>query len=284
MSHQARAIWTVRGGAALDGGRRGLIAGIVNVTPDSFFDGGRFAAPQDAVAHGLTLLAAGADLLDVGGQSTRPGAAPVGADEEIARAVPVVAQLSPRAPVSIDTFQAAVAAAALDAGAVIVNDVSACRFDPTLADVLAQYKPGYVLMHSQGRPQTMQAAPRYDDVVGEILAFFEERLAALTAAGLPEERIVLDPGVGFGKTLAHNLAIMRGVERFFVLGRPLCLGVSNKSWIGELYGPGADHRPEATQAASALLAAKGVAVHRVHDVAGAARALTLAWAIAGERP
>jgi len=284
LSQPARAIWTVRGGASLGEGRQSLVAGIVNVTPDSFFDGGRFAAPPDAVAHGLALLAQGADMLDVGGESTRPGAAPVGATEEKARAVPVVAALAVHAPVSIDTFKAEVAAAALTAGAVIVNDVSACRFDPDLTDVLAQYQPGYVLMHSLGRPETMQAAPRYDDVVSEILAFFEERLRALTGAGLPEERIALDPGIGFGKTLAHNLAIMRGVERFFALGRPLYVGVSNKSWAREFYGQGADARQAGTQTATALLAAKGVLVHRVHDVAATAATLALTEAIAGGRP
>jgi len=281
LSQRARAIWTVRGGAALGRDDRSLIAGIVNVTPDSFFDGGRHGAPPAAVAHGLALLAQGADMLDVGGESTRPGAAPVDAAEESARAVPVVRALAAHAPVSIDTSKAAVAEAALCAGAVIVNDVSACRFDPELTGVLAQYKPGYVLMHSLGRPESMQAAPRYDDVVGEILSFFEERLSALTAAGLPEERVALDPGIGFGKTLAHNLAIMRDIERFFALGRPLYVGVSNKSWTGEFFGQGADRRGPATQTASALLAAKGVLVHRVHDVAATAATLALTEAISG---
>jgi dihydropteroate synthase len=284
LSHLARAIWTVRGGAPLGESRRGLIAGIVNVTPDSFFDGGRHEAPPAAVAHGLALLAQGADMLDVGGQSTRPGAAPVEPAVEAARALPVVKALAGRAPVSIDTFNAEVAAAALAAGAVIVNDISACRFDPDLPGVLAQYRPGYVLMHSLGPPETMQAAPAYDDVVGEILAFFEERLAALVKAGLPEQNVALDPGIGFGKTLAHNLAIMRGIERFLALGRPLYVGVSNKSWIGGVCGAEPDRRGPATVAATALLAAKGVAVHRVHDVAAAAAALALAEAIGGARP
>jgi dihydropteroate synthase len=283
LSHLARAIWTVRGGASLGDGRQSLIAGIVNVTPDSFFDGGRYNSPLAAVAHGLTLLAQGADMLDVGGQSTRPGAAPVDAAEEMRRTVPVVEALAARAPVSIDTFNAEVAAAALTAGAVIVNDISACRFDPALADVLAEFKPGYVLMHSLGRPETMQTAPVYDDVVSDILAFFEERLRALVSAGLPEENVALDPGIGFGKTLEHNLAIMRGVERFFTFGRPLYVGVSNKSWTREFYGQGADLRGPATQTATALLAAKGVLVHRVHDVAATAATLALTRAIAGGR-
>jgi dihydropteroate synthase len=281
LSHRSRAIWTVRGGAPLGAGKDSLIAGIVNVTPDSFFDGGRHPDAGSAIAHGRALAAQGADMLDVGGESTRPGSAPVTAEEELRRILPVVAGLAAAAPVSIDTVKASVAAAALEAGASVVNDVSACRADPGLMDVLVQHKPGYVLMHSQGDPQTMQLAPRYDDVVAEILAFFEQRLAALARAGLPEERVVLDPGVGFGKTLSHNLAIMREISRFHALGRPLYIGVSNKSWIDTFFGEGAAPRASATQTATALLAAKGVFVHRVHDVAATVQTLALTQAIAG---
>jgi dihydropteroate synthase len=176
----------------------------------------------------------------------------------------------------VDTYKAEVALAALREGAAIVNDVSACRFDPALMDVLASEKPGYVLMHSLGRPSEMQVAPEYDDVVDDILAFFEERLAALTRAGLPEDRVVLDPGVGFGKTLEHNLEIMRGVERFHVLGRPLFIGLSNKSIWEKLLGLEPGERGEATLAATVLMAGRGVAVHRVHEVKAARRALETA--------
>jgi dihydropteroate synthase len=267
------------------------VAGIVNVTPDSFFDGGRCLDPQDAVSHARRLLAEGADILDVGGESTRPGAAPVPADEELRRALPVVeaaARLAgpagAAAVVSIDTAKAAVAAKALAAGAAIVNDVSACRFDPALLEVVAQAKPGYVLMHCQGAPRTMQVAPRYADVVADILAFFAERLAVLAKAGLPEDRVVLDPGIGFGKTPRHNLEILRRLPEFLALGRPLFLGVSNKSVWGALLNLPVDGRGEATRLATALTALRGASVHRVHEVAPAMAALRLALALDPEEP
>jgi len=259
------------------------IAGIVNVTPDSFYDGGRHADATPAVAHGRELAAAGADILDVGGESTRPGAAPVPGEAEVARVVPVIAALVrelPDIPVSVDTYRAGCAAAALEAGACIVNDVSACAFDPGLLEVVADKKPGYVLMHSLGRPETMQVDPRYADVVEDILAFFEEKLAMLTRAGLPENRVVLDPGIGFGKLLEHNLAILRHLDRFLALGRPLYLGLSNKAIFGALLDLPVDERTPATAVASALCAARGVRIHRVHDVAATRAALRLAAALA----
>jgi len=282
--------WHLSGGRVL-GPAPFLVSGIVNVTPDSFFDGGRYLDPDSAVDQGRELLCAGAHILDVGGESTRPGAAAVSEAEELSRVIPVIralADLSPSCPdglpcanpvISVDTYKAKVAAEALSAGAMIVNDVSACRYEPELLDVLAQHKPGYVLMHSLGRPQTMQADPRYDDVVGEILRFFEERLGALTKAGLPEANIVLDPGIGFGKLLEHNLEILRGVERFGVLGRPLYMGLSNKSLWGKLLGLEPANRQLATAVATGLLVARGVFVHRVHDVAGAHQAATVATAM-----
>jgi dihydropteroate synthase len=203
----------------------------------------------------------------------------VDAETEKSRVLPVVRSLAgnlagrPDAAVSIDTYKAEVAAEALKAGAKIVNDVSACRFDPALMDVVAGEKPGYVLMHSLGRPAQMQSAPAYDDVVEDVLAFFEERLAALTAAGLPEDNVVLDPGIGFGKTLEHNLALIRGIERFHALGRPLYIGISNKSLWGKLLGLEAEERGPANMAATIYLAERGVAVHRVHDAAAASGAL-----------
>ena len=259
------------------------VAGIVNVTPDSFSDGGRHADASAAIAHARQLAAAGADLLDVGGESTRPGAAPVTAAEEMARAVPVVAALVrelPDIPISIDTYRASCARAALEAGACIVNDVSACVFDPELLEVVAGEKPGYVLMHSQGRPETMQDDPRYDDVVEDVLAFFEEKLALLTRAGLPEEHVVLDPGIGFGKRLEHNLAILRRLDRFLSLGRPLYLGLSNKTFLGNLLDLPIGDRTLATAVASALCVARGARIHRVHDVAATRQALRLAAALA----
>ena len=285
--------WHVSGGRVL-GPAPFLVAGIVNVTPDSFFDGGLFLDPQAAVARGRELVLSGAHILDVGGESTRPGAAPVTEADELARVVPVIAALASLPAVeqdgqpgespalSVDTYKARVAEAALNAGASIVNDISACRFDPGLLDVLARHKPGYVLMHSLGRPGTMQQAPRYDDVVGEILAFFEERLTALTKAGLPEANIVLDPGIGFGKLLEHNLAILRGLERFGTLGRPLFVGLSNKSLWGQLLGLAPGQRQTATAVATALLVARGVLAHRVHEVAGAHQAGVIATAMSPE--
>lgn len=264
-----------------------LVAGILNVTPDSFYDGGAHGLPEQAAAHAARLLAEGADMLDVGGESTRPGARPVDAVEELDRVMPVIrAALAlcgddGQAPaVSVDTYKAEVAARALEAGAVIVNDISACRFDEGLADVLAQHKPGYVLMHSQGRPADMQKSPVYDDVVEDILAFFEERLDHLVRRGLPEARIVLDPGIGFGKTLAHNLDILRNVERFLTLGRPVYMGLSNKSLWQKLLDLGPSDRRTATAVATALTWAKGARIHRVHEVALARQSLRIAEAIA----
>jgi dihydropteroate synthase len=276
------AVWRLGRGLTLNC-RDARIAGIVNVTPDSFSDGGRYLDAAAAVAHGRDLVAAGADLLDVGGESTRPGAPPVPLDEETRRVVPVIAGLAaalPQVPLCVDTYKAGCAAAALEAGAVVVNDVSACAFDPGLLDVVAGHKPGYVLMHSLGRPQTMQDDPRYDDVVEDILAFFEEKLAMLVKAGLPEDHVVVDPGIGFGKRPEHNLAILRRLDRFAVLGRPVYLGLSNKALFGALLGLPVGSRDEATAVASALCAGRGARIHRVHDVARTAAALRLAAALA----
>ncbi|WP_022661588.1 dihydropteroate synthase [Paucidesulfovibrio longus] len=282
--------WTIARGRVL-GPAPFFVAGIVNVTPDSFYDGGKCFDPAMAVAHGRSLALEGADILDVGGESTRPFSELVSLDEELSRVVPVVEALAahdwsqlPRvggeAPVvSVDTNKAEVARRCLDAGASIINDVSACRFDPSLLDVLVDRQPGYVLMHSLGLPREMQIEPRYDDVVSEILAFFEERLHFLTKAGLSESRIVLDPGIGFGKTLEHNMSILRDIDRFGMFGLPVYIGLSNKSLFGGLLGLEVGQRAGATQAATALLGYRGVAVHRVHEVAAARHALTLAQAM-----
>jgi len=260
-----------------------LVMGIVNVTPDSFSDGGATFDPAQAAFHAARLLSEGADIVDIGGESTRPFAEPVPEGEEMRRVLPVIETVlneRPQAVVSVDTYKAGVADRALKAGAVIVNDVSACGFEPELADVLAEHKPGYVLMHSLGRPATMQVEPVYRDVVAEISRFFESNMARLVAAGLPEDRIVLDPGIGFGKTLEHNLAILRGLESFTRLGRPVLMGLSNKSFFGKLLGLEVGERGTATQVATALCQERGASIHRVHDAAGAVRALTLAEALA----
>ncbi len=294
-------VWNVMGGRAL-GPAPFLLAGIVNVTPDSFYDGGRYRDLDAAVEQGRALALQGAHILDIGGESTRPGAAEVSEQEELARVVPVIRELA-RLPqqedsdgpyalggaygfgggdypvLAVDTYKAQVAAEALDAGAVIINDISACRFDPALADVLAEKKPGYVLMHSLGRPGVMQDDPRYGDVVGEILAFFEERLHFLTSRGVPEANIVLDPGVGFGKLLEHNMAILRSIERFGALGRPVYMGLSNKSLWGRLLGLQPGERQTATAVATGLLVARGVLVHRVHEVGQARQAALVATAM-----
>ncbi|GAB6036021.1 dihydropteroate synthase [Fundidesulfovibrio butyratiphilus] len=277
--------WILAGGRALELAPF-VVMGIVNVTPDSFSDGGKHDAPGAAVVHARALFDQGATILDVGGESTRPFAPPVSQEEETNRVSPVLRELSgalPDACLSVDTYKAETASKALEAGAHIVNDVSACAFDPALLDVVAQHKPGYVLMHSQGRPETMQVEPRYADVVEDVAAFFESGLAMLVNAGLPEDRVVLDPGIGFGKTLEHNLALLAGLGRFLGLGRPVLMGLSRKSLFGQLLGLETGRRDPATQVATALAWERGALVHRVHDVAGAVAALTLARAMAGGR-
>ena len=280
------AFWEIRGGRTL-GPAPFFIFGIVNVTPDSFFDGGKHDDSSAGVTHGKLLAAQGAHVLDIGGESSRPYAEPVSLDEELARVLPVVKGLKEHKgdnglpwALSVDTYKAATAVAVLEAGVDIINDISACNFEPELQDVLAQYKPGYVLMHSLGRPEKMQDAPEYDNVVDEILKFFEQKMKQLTNAGLPEERIMLDPGVGFGKTLVHNLEVMRNMKRFASLGRPLMAGISNKSVFGGLLNLGAEERSNATQAATALMASQGVLAHRVHDVKLTEQTLTLTAAFA----
>ncbi|NJB67453.1 dihydropteroate synthase [Desulfobaculum xiamenense] len=277
--------WNVSGGRVL-GPAPFFVVGIVNVTPDSFYDGGAHATPEAGVAHGLKLIEDGAHILDVGGESTRPTAERVGTGEELRRVVPVVRELARHirekeldTVVSVDTYKAATAAAALEAGAVIVNDVSGCRYDPELIDVLAQYQPGYVLMHCQGVPGSMQNEPSYVDVVDEIMDFFDQRLRTLTRAGVPEENIVLDPGVGFGKTLEHNLEILRNIEIFGRFGLPVYVGLSNKSLWGALLGLETDQRQNATQVGTALLASRGVQIHRVHEVAMTVQTMRIVQAI-----
>ena len=241
--------------------------GVVNVTPDSFSDGGRFLDPQAAVAHGERLIAEGAQILDVGGESTRPGAAGVPAEEELRRVLPVVQGLAAAgARISVDTSKAAVAEAALGAGASYVNDVTAFRGDPALAALVAERGVDCCLMHMLGTPRTMQDAPRYDDVVSEVKAFLEQRLASAVGAGVAEERVMLDPGIGFGKTVDHNLALLARLDEIVALGRPVVVGVSRKSFLGRITGREAGERAVATAAANALALERGASVFRVHDV------------------
>ena len=260
------------------------VMGIVNVTPDSFSDGGLYLDPGAAVGHGRRLAAEGADLLDVGGESTRPGAAAVDAAEELERIAPVVAALAGDAGgpgVSIDTSKAAVAAAALDAGAVWVNDVTALRGDPELAALCAERGCEVVLMHMLGSPRTMQDDPRYDDVVDDVRAFLAERIEAAVAAGVDERRILVDPGIGFGKTVDHNLELLRRLGELRELGRPIVVGASRKRFLGAITGREVDRRGGGTAAANVLALAAGADVFRVHDVAETRAALDAAEVILG---
>jgi dihydropteroate synthase len=255
-----------------------LVMGIVNVTPDSFSDGGQFASADAAVAHGLRLVDEGADLLDVGGESTRPGAAPVPADEELARVLPVVEGLARRTtvPLSVDTSKAAVARHCLDAGAHVINDVTALAGDPDMAALLAARPAGVVLMHMQGTPQTMQLAPSYRDVVADVGHFLQQRLTELAAAGIAAERVVLDPGIGFGKTAAHNLALLARLEELQRFGRPVLLGVSRKGFLGKFLGRPPEQRLAGSLAALLAPQSRGaVQIVRVHDVAATRDAVTL---------
>jgi len=252
-------------------GARPLLMGIVNVTPDSFSDGGLAFEPEAAVRHALGLAAAGADLLDVGGESTRPGADPVPEAEELRRVLPVLQALRPQVdvPISIDTTKASVARAGLDAGCDLVNDVSALRFDPGMLPLVVERDCGVVLMHMQGTPRTMQDAPRYDHVVAEVGAWLAARLEVATAAGIDSERVLLDPGIGFGKRFEDNLALLGGLERLRVAGgRPLLVGASRKAFLGRLLdAPRPAARLAGDLAVVAHCRAARVGVLRVHDVA-----------------
>ena len=254
--------------------------GVLNVTPDSFSDGGLFLDRDAAIAGGRELAAAGATIVDVGGESTRPGSEPVGEEEELRRVVPVIEALAENGStaISIDTTKAAVAVAAIDAGASIVNDVSALRFDPALAGVVAGTGSTCCLMHMLGEPRTMQDDPRYEDVVSDVKAFLEERLAFAVAEGVAEERVWLDPGIGFGKTLEHNLELLRRLDEIVAIGRPVVIGTSRKSFLGKLTGREVDERAPGTVASSVIAYERGARIFRVHDVAPVADALKVAAA------
>lgn len=281
MSHDESTVrpWRFLG-RSFDWAERPLLMGIVNVTPDSFSDGGRFLARDAAIDHALSLAEQGAAVIDVGGESTRPGAEPVPLDEEIRRVIPVIERLAPRTtiPISIDTTKAEVARQALAAGAEIVNDISGLTFDPAMIDVCRETGAGVICMHIQGTPQTMQLSPRYDDVVAEISAVFRERMAYLESRGIPRERVMLDPGVGFGKTAQHNLDILSHISAFHALGRPLLIGHSRKRFLKKLLGREVDERLAGGIGVSIALAAQGVEMLRVHDVAAHRDAL-VAWRV-----
>ncbi|MBN2707257.1 MAG: dihydropteroate synthase, partial [Deltaproteobacteria bacterium] len=269
-------------GLKVDLKQRSLIMGILNVTPDSFSDGNRFLDPAAALAQARRMLAEGADIIDIGGESTRPGAAPVAGGEEERRVVPVIRELRrefPELPLSIDTSKSQVARAALMAGADIINDISALGFDPEMAAVAAEHQAYLCLMHIQNDPQTMQQAPVYHDLFAEVSAFFEERLARALAAGLERDRVILDPGIGFGKTLEHNLLLLKHLREFTGFNLPLLVGTSRKSFIGKITGAAVDERLPASLATAALAVAAGAALVRVHDVAATRQALSVVDAI-----
>ena len=260
---------------------RPLVMGVVNVTPDSFFDGGRYATPDAAIRHALRLVEEGADLLDIGAESTRPGSDSIDEGEERRRLMPVVTAVAKAVsiPISVDTMKATVARAALEAGAAIVNDVSALQADPAMAEVVATTGAGVVLMHMQGSPRTMQKAPVYDDVVGEVAEFFRERIRFCRDRGIEQDQIVLDPGIGFGKLLLHNLTLLGQLETFVSFGRPILVGVSMKSFIGQVVGRPVEERSWGTAAAIALAVSKGAGILRVHDVKVMKEVVTMAAAI-----
>ena len=273
-------VWRV-GERAFDCSERTLVMGILNVTPDSFSDGGRFLGERAAVDHGVNMAESGADIVDVGGESTRPGSDPVGAEVEIERVVPVIERLArylPGIPISIDTRKAEVAAAALEAGATIVNDVSGGS-DPAMFELASQHGAGIVLMHMRGDPKTMQVEPIYDDVVAEVHEYLRERVEAAEFAGVEPDRIVVDPGIGFGKDLDHNLALIRRIDAFLDLGRPVLVGPSRKRFLGTLLDLPEDQRVEGTAAAVAWMVSRGAHVVRVHDVQEIVRVVRVVDAI-----
>jgi dihydropteroate synthase len=261
--------------------RPALVMGIVNVTPDSFSDGGKFFNADAAMAHGLELAAQGAEILDIGGESTRPGAEPVGEAEELRRVIPVISQLAAKtkAALSIDTMKPAVARAALAAGASIVNDVGAYRDDREMWRAVAESGAGYICMHAQGPPATMQKNPAYADVVAEVATFFRERMERLNAAGVAADQVIFDPGIGFGKTPEHNLQLLAGLGRLVKLNRPVLLGVSRKSFMEKFSGAKLNERLPASLACATLAIGDGVQIIRTHDAGETVQAIRIAEAV-----
>ncbi len=269
-------------GKVLDLSRRTHIMGILNVTPDSFSDGGRHADAERALAHAREMAAAGADIIDIGGESTRPGAAPVAEEEELRRIIPLIERLSAElaVPISVDTYKSSVAKKAIEAGAGIVNDISGLRFSPDMAAVVADSGAAVVIMHIKSTPRDMQQNPVYDDVVGEVMAYLEEGIEIAVQAGVDREKIFIDPGIGFGKTLEHNLALLDRLDQFQALGRPIVLGTSRKKFIGAVLDiPAPEQRVDGTAATVALGIERGARVVRVHDVARMAQVAKMTDAI-----
>jgi dihydropteroate synthase len=279
-STQTRTDWVFRGQSWQLGGFPKLM-GIVNVTPDSFSDGGTFLDQDRAVEQCLRLIADGADLIDLGGESTRPGATPIDEAEELRRVIPVVAELARHSsvPLSIDTTKASVAERALDAGAAIVNDISGLRLDPRMPAICARAEAGVICMHMQGTPQTMQIDPHYADVVREVSDFLAERLSVLEGCGIARDHVVIDPGIGFGKTPDHNLAILKAIPRFRALGRPVLIGHSRKRFLAKILGRKLDESGAVTIGVAVAAALAGADVLRVHDVRATRDALTACWAV-----
>ncbi|MCD6335219.1 MAG: dihydropteroate synthase [Candidatus Latescibacteria bacterium] len=261
--------------------RRTHVMGILNVTPDSFSDGGRFLRLDDALRRAEEMVAEGADLIDIGGESSRPGSDPVALDEELDRVIPVVETLAGRVsvPLSVDTYKAEVARRALDAGAALVNDISAMRFDPAMKELIAERGVPVILMHMRGTPRDMQISPFYEDVIGEIGAFLRERIAEAVSAGIAQSSIVVDPGIGFGKRVADNLEIVRRLDAFHALGCPILLGPSRKSFIGKVLDVPSEERLEGTAAVVALSVLRGAHLIRVHDVRQMVRVARMVEAI-----
>lgn len=268
-------------GKTFDLGQRTWLVGVVNVTPDSFFDGGLYFEPARAIDRALALAAEGADIIDIGGESSRPGSSPIPAKEEKKRILPVVEVLKQKNDVliSVDTTKAEVAEAALAAGADIINDISAGRFDPRMLPIAARSGAAVILMHMKGTPRTMQISPHYDDVLGEVKAFLSERLEAAESCGLPRESILLDPGIGFGKELNHNLILLNNLGAFAELGRPLVVGISRKSFIGKILKLEAQDRLEGTIAAAVVSILRGASLLRIHDIQAVKQAVAVAEAI-----
>jgi dihydropteroate synthase len=269
-------------GKVLDLGRRTHIMGILNVTPDSFSDGGLFSDEGKAISHARDMAAAGADIIDIGGESTRPGAEPLAEDEELRRIVPLIERLSKElaVPISVDTYKASVARKALEAGASIVNDISGLRFSPDMAEVVAEHGAAVVIMHINGTPRNMQQNPVYDDLIGEIIAYLDEGIAIAERAGVDREKTLIDPGIGFGKTLEHNLTILNRLDEFRALGRPIVLGTSRKKFIGTVLDiPAPEQRVEGTAATAVIGVDRGASIMRVHDVARVAQAVRMVDAI-----
>ena len=278
--------WVLAKGYKIDCRTRPLIMGVVNVTADSFYDGGRYLIPERAIAHALELVAQGADLIDIGGESTRPGSRPVSEQDELDRVRPVVSELARLVsiPISVDTTKSRVAQCALDHGASIINDVSALRQDPAMASVIARSGAAVVLMHMQGTPQTMQLAPRYSDVTTEVVQFLDERIQTALSAGIARTNIILDPGFGFGKLVSHNLELLRRLSALLTLDRPLLVGLSRKAFIGKIVDKSVEHREWGTAAAVALAVDRGARIIRVHVVAMMMDVVKLAAASSQEWP